>query len=222
MKFLGQKNQDRWVVDVFGPMRGGYFLDLAASDGITINNTFVLERDLGWTGIAIEAEPNFYSALARNRSCLCVNACVDGAAHEVEFLPEGEHGGIVDTDTDNSPTVRASKVAQARQAGETFTIRTRTLAEILESASAPPVIDYFSFDVEGAETRILRSFPFDKYRFLTMTIERPTPELNATLFGNGYAFVGNINFDTFYVHRTLPNFDAVPKRKFSQVPAKGW
>ena len=61
-------------------------------------------------------------------------------------------------------------------------METYPLATILKKYNAPGVIDYFSFDVEGAETRILRSFPFDEYTFLSLTtIERPTPELNATV-----------------------------------------
>ena len=59
--------------------------------------------------------------------------------------------------------------------------KTKTLEKILDENNAPEVIDYFSLDVEGAETEILRNFNFNKYTFLCLTVERPTPELNNLL-----------------------------------------
>ena len=32
-------------------------------------------------------------------------------------------------------------------------------------------IDYLSLDVEGAEFEVLKNFPFDEYKFLSITIE---------------------------------------------------
>ena len=51
-----------------------------------------------------------------------------------------------------------------------------------EKANAPKVIDYLSLDVEGAELEVLKNFPFKKYKFLSMKIERPSKELNKILF----------------------------------------
>ena len=59
-----------------------------------------------------------------------------------------------------------------------------TLEEILDDNLAPKVIHYLSLDVEGSETDIMRNFNFKKYKFLSLTIERPTPELNNLLFKN--------------------------------------
>lgn len=82
------------------------------------------------------------------------------------------------------------------------------------------MIDFFSFDVEGAETRILRNFPFDRWRFLALCIERPTPELNSLLFRNGYLSVRNSRYDTFYVHESLPASATIRRDPFEQIPAK--
>jgi len=62
------------------------------------------------------------------------------------------------------------------------------------------VIHYFSLDVEGAETRILRIFPFDKYTFLAMNIERPDEELLILFKKNGYISVGSNPCDTLFIH----------------------
>jgi Methyltransferase FkbM domain len=49
-----------------------------------------------------------------------------------------------------------------------------------------PVIDYLSLDCEGAETLVLHDFPFDRYQFTIMTIERPDSTLIETLEVHGY------------------------------------
>ena len=220
-QYHGQKGQDRWIVEeVFPGKRGGFFVDLAATDGIKLSNTYVLEKRFGWTGIAIEPNPDSFALLRQNRSCICVNACIDGDFGKVEFLPNDGHGGIVADDTDNSPAMRAGRIEEWRAAGRTLVLDAYPLAEILRLHAAPRAIDFFSLDVEGSETRILRTFPFDEYRFLAMCIERPTPELNALLFRHGYLFVRNVNFDTFYVHQSIFGATKLRLEPFEQIPPK--
>ena len=216
-----QKGQDYWVInDVFFGKKDGFFLEMGATNGIYVSNTLVLERDYGWGGICIEPAPQDFIDLEKNRSCTCVNKCVDETEGEVEFLLAGEVGGIIDAETDNSYEKRKDKIDDMKKEGKVVKIETVTLDSLLDECKAPAVIDYFSLDVEGAETRVMRQFNFDKYIFSALTIERPTPELNQLLFKNGYVFVKNAHFDTFYVHESLETFDKVKKGKFKQVPAK--
>lgn len=223
MHFLGEKFQDKWVIEeVFPGKRNGWFLDLAATDGIYGNNTIVMERELGWAGLCIEPNPHYYTRLALNRTCRTAPLCIDERSGEVDFLPNGGLGGIVADDTDNSPSIRSKLLDESYSAGKVLKLKTFPLATVLQTYQAPPVIDYFSFDVEGAETRILRSFPFDRWRFLAMTIERPTPELNELVFSKGYVFVRNCRFDSFYVHESLPNLEALQREPFEQIPPKDW
>lgn len=220
-KFVSQKGQDQWVIqEVFKGKRGGYFVDLAASDGVKINNTVLLEKQLNWSGVCIEPNPAFFQRLQKNRGCHKVNSVVDSKNDLiVPFrVDNGEGGGIVAEDTDNNYKYRAAKLKQAR----ILKLKTKTLEHILDAVGAPSVIDYLSLDVEGSETRIMRVFPFHRYTFLAMTIERPTPELNKLLFSHGYVFVKNSSYDTFYVHRTIPGFDSIPKEPFVQLPSKDW
>jgi len=48
-----------------------------------------------------------------------------------------------------------------------------------------------------------------------MTIERPTPELNRS---NGYHFVGNSLYDTFFVTKRSQTFASIEWRPFQQQP----
>lgn len=223
MKFIGQKGQDEWVIDtIFKYKKNGYFVDLAASNGIHDNNTFLLEKELNWDGICIEPNPNSYIELKKNRNCNITNKAIDKANNtEVDFRIDNEGcGGIVDVDTDNNWKHRGDDM---RKKGVFIKLKTRTLEYILDHFDAPPVIDYLSLDVEGAEERIISTFPFNKYTFLAITIERPTIDLEEILFKNGYVFVMKCKkcaYDSYYVHKSIPNFDEIIKEPYSPTPRK--
>ena len=223
-----QKGQDKWVAEeVFRGKREGFFLDLAAAHPINGNNTYVLEKHYGWTGICIEANRNTFQLLEQERDCTCVNTCVDATFQSVEFACDGVSGGIVDADTDNNERLRPGRIQQLRTMSQVHALQSVPLQHILQKHGAPQVIDYFSLDVEGAETRVLKYFPFEKWTFLALTIERPTPLINRILLEDlGYVFVRNIytpqvkeHTETFYIHRLIDRPD-IKKDAFAQVPAK--
>ncbi len=224
LDYHSQIGQDKWVVEeIFNYARNGFFLELGASDGVIFSNTYVLEKELGWNGICIEPNPEFYKQLVFNRDSILVNDCVDHSNHTITFKIGKSSkkrkmllGGIIDKDTDNAND--SDNLDELKKSGLAITMTTKTLEQILDENNAPRVIDYFSFDVEGAETRILRNFPFEKYTFLAISIERPTPELNKILFKNGYVFVKNNKWDTYYVHKSISNFDSIHKEPFVQHP----
>ena len=220
---LSDRGQDRFVIDdVFKGKRDGYFLEMGASDGFDSNNTFVLEKTYGWRGLLIEPNPELFAKLQGRykRTATCAPILVDAVSGKQEFLMDGQCSGMTVDEADNSAVKRGDKVTQARNQAKIAVLDAMTLDQALDHYGAPPVIDYFSFDVEGAETRILRNFPFKKYTFLSMTIERPTPEINELLFANGYHFVRNSLYDTFYVHESVPGFESIPKKPFVQIPPK--
>lgn len=218
--FKAQKGQDRWVLlEVLPFKRGGFFVDLAATNGVFHNNTFVLEKYFGWWGICIEPNPRFFAQLEKKRKCFVSNAVVSERVEEVQFRTDnGPLGGIVAEDTDNNPRVRGMQLKKA----EIVTRQTVTLTSLLASFNAPQVIDYLSLDVEGSEERVLRGFDFSQYQFRCLTIERPTPRVNEMLFQNRYVFVKNVQFDSFYVHETVLNERKISCQSFEQVPAKDW
>ena len=57
---------------------------------------------------------------------------------------------------------------------------------IFKETKIPKTLDYFSLDVEGAESLVMEDFPWDEYTFRYLTIERPTDDLKATLQTQGY------------------------------------
>jgi len=221
--YFSTKDQDRWVIeDVFKLKRDGFFVDLSATDGIRDNNTYVLENIFGWTGICIEPNPNFQDQIKRNRKCQISSSCISDFEEKIEFILNRGNGGIISDDCDNNVEKRKKLIEKFRKEDKIIKLTAITFQQLLDNYNAPNVIDYLSLDIEGAEERVFRNFPFDKYKFLCMTIERPTPELNKTLLNNGYVFVKNYKVDTFYIHSSIKNQVNFKLEEFEQVPLKAW
>lgn len=198
-KSLSEVGQDFWVFgEVFNGKRNGYFIEIGAADGVSLSNTFLLEQRYHWRGLCIEANPLFFKDLKRIRSATCLNICLDSEVGEVDFLLRRFVGGIVDTDTDNKSEYFVSGNK------DIVKMKTNTLSSILISENVPSVIDYLSIDVEGAEERILSKFPFDKYKFKCMTLERVSSKLKEILCLNGYILIKELpGSDAFYVHESF-------------------
>ena len=57
--------------------RGGFFIECGALDGETRSNTLVLEQELGWKGLLVEAGPrNYDTLLTKHRKAWSVQACL--------------------------------------------------------------------------------------------------------------------------------------------------
>jgi Methyltransferase FkbM domain len=223
-QFHGQCDQDRFVVEeIFSQSNSGrFFIDLAANEAVYLSNSYSLERYFNWSGLCIETNPRHFIGLSK-RKCITVGAVVsDKVNEEVTFNLEpkvaktenvGPHvfGGIVSKDTDNHVA-----------SGHYEKFLTVSLAMILRRFSSPRIIDYLSLDVEGAEFRILSVFPFNEYSILSLSVERPKEDLHALLVQNGFWFVKTMSQwgETFYVHKSLPEFDAIMKKHRSNQPRK--
>ena len=108
-------------------------------------------------------------------------------------------------------------------AAPTITLRTRRLDDVLREFKVPRVIDYLNLDVEGAESSILSSsHPWGVYRFLTLSVERPPPDLALRLFAHGYLYVMPVGHaDEVFVHRSHPRAKELQKNEtYRQGPAK--
>lgn len=57
--YLGQANQDKFVLTILKQKRNGYFLEIGSNHPININNSYLLETKFGWKGIMIEYDASF-------------------------------------------------------------------------------------------------------------------------------------------------------------------
>jgi len=202
MKSYSQNAQDKWVASLFSEDHQGFFFEMGAGDGVTFSNTKMLEDEFGWTGLLVEPHPGHFPALEANREyCLSSDAVVDCEEGEAEFWFRGSWiSGIVAPDTKQARQCYKAKLRRARQRGTVRKVRTKPLEQVFEGFQVPSVVDYFSLDVEGAEWRILKNFPFDRWRFLSATIEAPCANLQILLEKHGYAHVNTLGEDFCYIH----------------------
>jgi hypothetical protein len=62
------ENEEEWIIrDFFKDRRGGVSVDVGAAHYKSASNTYYLEHDLGWSGIAIEPLRHFAADWARYR-----------------------------------------------------------------------------------------------------------------------------------------------------------
>jgi hypothetical protein len=57
--YLGQAEQDKFVLNVLKEKRNGFFLEIGSNHPININNSYLLETKYEWKGIMIEYDSNF-------------------------------------------------------------------------------------------------------------------------------------------------------------------
>lgn len=211
LQSFSQVGQDEFVLEILRNKRNGYFVDLAANNASHMSNTVMLERRNNWTGLCIEANPKYLWGLA-SRKCTVISAAVFSQSNkDIIFNFERRDspksgpyasslGGIVDSETDNKVAIRHSAK-----------YKTVSLAKLFNDFNVPRVIDYFSFDVEGAEWKILSTFPLNRYIFLVLSYERPSVEAHRKLSRSGYWFVRVMSKfgECIYVHRTIDDFKTI-------------
>jgi FkbM family methyltransferase len=173
-----QLGQDLWVLEKMGFKRGGYFVEFGATDGVRLNNTYLLEKEFGWTGLCAEPNPEFLQKLQRNRSCTVSAACIAGeSGQQVEFILADEFGGIAAHCQD----MHDEKRRAYRDLGQTMVVSTVSLDEFLRKHNAPRTIDYLSIDTEGSEYEILKNFPFDEWEVRLITVEHNFTPIRASI-----------------------------------------
>lgn len=201
MNYKSQIGQDRWVCEFFNFKRDGFFLDIGAFDGVSISNTWTLEKELGWKGICIEAGIQNVHQCALNRNCRVMHFAVTDFMGQVNFH---EVSGLGKITFNGEQTVDAV-----------------TMDYILKLHPCPRHIEYASLDVEGSEPDVLKGFPFDEYQVDLWTIEHNLysdgpmhkDEIYKIMKEHGYIRVkedaGHYNitppqpFEDWYLHKSL-------------------
>jgi hypothetical protein len=64
---FSQIGQDLEVLRFYNYKKNGFFIEIGASDGILLSNTYLLERNYNWRGICVEPIPSNYELLCKNR-----------------------------------------------------------------------------------------------------------------------------------------------------------
>jgi len=191
-----QYGQDLDIIKYLNHKQNGYFIDVGATDGIDISNTYLLEKKYNWNGICIEPQEFYYKNLIKNRDC-----------HTDNSLLFSEKGKLFDFSLTNNGLAGITDYIDAhhhaknsKQTKKT----TDTLNNLLIKYNAPRYIDYMSLDTEGSELEILKGIDFDKYKFGIMNIEHNNVEPRRTdirkfLENKRYKFYKEKDVDDYYI-----------------------
>jgi len=185
---------EEWVIrDFFQDQRGGVFADVGAWEWQRGSNTYFLEHDLGWTGLAVDASPQFVDDWRQHRP----------GSRFVQALVADRDGEIREFFTGANSLTSSSQRAVPDQFGggivASIHVQTARLDTLLERVGIQG-LDFLSMDVELSEPEALAGFSIARYRPRLVCIEAHMPVRQAILdyfAGAGYVMVGTyLRYDT--------------------------
>jgi FkbM family methyltransferase len=202
--------QDRWVAEVYDFKSAGYFLDFGAFDGMTISNTYSLEKGLGWSGICVEPNPTYFPALCSVRSSILANfALWSESFQSVELLDAHGLSSLVEFGEDDENAMLRRQATR-----RTIEVCTIQPTRLLHHFGAPCFIEYLSLDVEGAEPVVLEALDFSRYKIGLLTVEHnhnvaSQGRTRKRLSSLGYRHVEILNEDWWWNPRILEEFASI-------------
>ncbi|QXE92327.1 FkbM family methyltransferase [Geomonas subterranea] len=204
--YYSQCGQDQWVAEVLcKDSVTKIFVDIGANDGISFSNTCHLERNLGWTGIAVEPIPEVFRKLKANRGGILVNACIAAKPGTAKFQVVSGYAEMLSGLVDEYDPQHQQRIADeiARHGGTCREIEVEccNFNELLDRHGIRKV-DYLNIDTEGAEYSILKTIDFRRFEISVVGVENNYDDCRIPLLmrKNGYV-LHSIVGDEFYVRR---------------------
>lgn len=202
----GQLMQEFRVQMELGEIRGGYFVEFGATNGITMSNNHMLEKVYDESGLVAEPNPVFHERLGQERDCRISHERVySRAGEQVPFLCTEK--GLFSRMGDINPEDHNED--KMRQNPDEIRVDTISLDDLLDEHGAPDTIDYMSVDTDGSEPEIREAFDFDKRFVKTFTVEHNfTPmrrAIHELMTSRGYVrrFPEYEYVNDWYVHRDV-------------------
>lgn len=159
-----QHGEELVIRDFFQDRRGGVFLDVGAAWPVHYSNTYYLESELGWTGIAVDAFAEHESRWRNRRpnSKFFNYIVTDYSGGSEPFYRSKDTIGISTLTPEEGlgPTTEFEEVQ----------VPTITLTDLLDQAGVSS-IDLLSIDIEGHELTALSAFDIDRFKPELVCIE---------------------------------------------------
>lgn len=168
-KLYSQSDEELIIRDFFQDRREGFFLDVGCASPIENSNTYYLESRLGWSGIGVDALPEFQQAWARKRPrSRFFNFYVSDHSDTVEPFYRSEHRGTSSARKDEDGQMKGpgGKIVRAQE----LQVPTITLDKLLD-AQGVKRLDFMSMDIEGFEPVALAGFDIARFRPRLVCIE---------------------------------------------------
>ena len=176
-----QNGQDLFALLSNDFKKGGVFIEFGAYDGVIFSNTYLLEKQFGWSGILIDPIPNHYESLKLNRNCKLIHGAITAAKQDSVLIEE-------------LPASDLSRFVEKRGIfKKTHEVKAFTLQEVIDQNLPSIGIDFLSIDIEGNDIDILKSLDLNRYKINAVCVEHNFREGSDEIIGymdkNGYDLV---------------------------------
>lgn len=148
-----------WIVDQFPAGYQGWCVDVGASDGISVNSTWKLEKEDRWTVLCVEANPDFGEMLRRERAFVEGCACADYEGRHAFSVNEDHPEAYSALEVLDHPIVRH----MAGKDWKKLRVRVKTVDGLLDRWQFPR-LDALCVDVEGGEAAVLRGANLPRWK----------------------------------------------------------
>jgi FkbM family methyltransferase len=197
--------QDLFALFANKGKKGGFFVEFGATNGLSLSNSYVLEKEYGWNGILAEPAPIWHADLRKNRSVIIENRCVWKDSGKTLSFSQTEYPELSTISAFSNSDMHAT----SRAAASSFEVQTISLNDLLNTY-AHGTIDYMSVDTEGSELEILSAFDFSPHTINVITVEHNYHQskrsgLHGLLTDNGFrrVFQDLSRFDDWYIRSSL-------------------
>jgi FkbM family methyltransferase len=169
-----QHGEEVLIRHFFRDRREGFFVDVGASHYRDWSNTYYLERQLGWSGIAVDALEEYAADYQAHRP----------RTKYFPFFVSDVSGAVVDLHVPRRNKWVASGdkqfVEKFDAASTAVPVKTITLDDLLAREGVTR-FDFLSLDVELGEPKVLAGFDIERFRPALVCVEGHEPVRQAIL-----------------------------------------
>jgi FkbM family methyltransferase len=198
-KQFSQFDEEVIIRHFFNDRSNGFYVDVGCAEAHESTTTYYLEKNLGWTGIGIDALEGFRNSWKtyRPKSKFISVAVTDHSGDTITFYEAGPVSSIDKNWAGNFDSV-----------GRPIEVKTMTLNDILGGEGVKK-INLLSMDIEGAEAVALSGFDIERYQPELICIEYHTNEGKILNYfdKHGYERIEE------YVPHDIANWYFRPKKK---------
>lgn len=180
--YYAQWRQDEILRPILDQIHDGFFLESGACDGEDDSNSLYYELH-GWTGLLVEPSAAKFPQLAqKNRKAYLFNGCLSPTKNQemLHFKDTADFLGHQD-------------------ATSSFQVQAEPLSALMTTLNRK-TIDFWSLDIEGSESAVLRNTDFDQIEVGVLLIEMNKNEANnqeisSVMRSHGFSDVGKTRYN---------------------------
>ena len=170
--YYSQNREDLILKSFFPDLKNGFYVDVGAHDPEIFSVT-KLFYDIGWKGINIEPQKQYYAKLMKERKRdINLNIALGSKKSEAILREYLDADGLSTMSTSIMKNYQKDKVfSRVTKKYTDYTIPVTTLESVLASHATGQEINFLKIDVEGLEKEVILGNNWHKYRPQVLCIE---------------------------------------------------